>query len=1000
MHTPRLLLATLAGLSCIFASTPRAGAQSPCDADITVDGVVDGEDLAALLGSWGVCQGPGVCIADLNSDGVVDGADLTALLDGWGCTGTVLAPTVQSFSPAKAPWFGGGQITITGTNLLGATEVLIGDQVCPSVTVLSATTVTAVVPPYEGGAGSVLPALFPISVVTPGGTAVAPVLFTFVEPSVTALPQFGPYDQPTQVTISASLGEFLTGVAASVYVEGPDQYATDVVVVDAQTITAVLPPNRGGPAAVSLVVEQGAGKTQASWRGTNAFSYASLRYTVLDQLPDPTVITDASLRSAIIATGQPWRVQDDVSQLEFVLIPPGSYTMGCTDPDAGCSATGGFNESNPPHPVTLTYPFYMARCEVSIEQFEAVSSQPVSGQIWNNSTPVEWRPHLPLSNIQWQDCKDWFLTPAKLRFANEAEWQYACKGGATLLFSGTASPTVSSCGNTVEGYPNGVSAGESPIVYSELDCASEDRVITGWNDLNSAFPGSPTPNSWSARPIGICPVSAPGVTSVANPLGLYDMQGNVQEWVEDWYTISTSSHAGWYATMPSVDPGPSPIQSPTYEGQKLQCGGAVRPDYNVGKNESPVGSWVRNNSPINNQSAVLWYSFLNTNQNENWNGWVVGIRAVMDVQYPPSIQSVSPNAADASGGTTITVTGANLAGSIMGPTISVYIGDAAATNIVVVDQNTITATVPPGVVGFTTVQVVNDVGVAKADFAYLEIPSWAQVVEAAPDPAIVTDASVRAAIEATGHPWHVQDIATGIEMMLVPAGTYEMGCTPSDAHACFTSESPVHSVTISQPTYVGRYEVTQAQWTAVMGSNPSQFTAANGFPGSDARPVESVSWTTVQGFLSATNMRLPTEAEWEYACRAGTTTAFHGWPVQPAGTNDDTQVGNIAWYGLNAPGGTTQPVGALLPNGFGLYDMAGNVSEWCSDWYSDTAYGSKPVVDPQGPASSPQQWRVVRGSNILLGAQAGPNYARSSCRDANSPDLGAGSEGFRVVRNP
>ncbi|MFZ9882607.1 MAG: formylglycine-generating enzyme family protein, partial [Phycisphaerales bacterium] len=255
-------------------------------------------------------------------------------------------------------------------------------------------------------------------------------------------------------------------------------------------------------------------------------------------------------------------------------------------------------------------------------------------------------------------------------------------------------------------------------------------------------------------------------------------------------------------------------------------------------------------------------------------------------------------------------------------------------------------------------------------------------------------------ITATGLPWHVKDTSTGIEMMLVPPGTFQMGCTPSDEHGCFASESPVHEVTISQPTYVGRYEVTQAQWTAKMGSNPSYFQPPNTATADANRPVEQVSWTTVQKFLAATGMRLPTEAEWEYACRAGTTTAFHGWPGLPQGMNDDTQVGIIAWYGVNAPGGTTQPVGQLPPNGFGIFDMAGNVSEWCSDWYSGSTYGSDPVVDPQGPDSRPGGMRVVRGSDIGLLSAGGSNYARSSCRDANDPDLSEFSNGFRVVRNP
>ena len=384
------------------------------------------------------------------------------------------------------------------------------------------------------------------------------------------------------------------------------------------------------------------------------------------------------------------------------------------------------------------------------------------------------------------------------------------------------------------------------------------------------------------------------------------------------------------------------------------------------------------------------------------------------IDITPTIDSVSPPAAPNSGGTTITIEGSRVGGWFWYQTPVVTVGGVPATDVTtqIVESfgdlpnrgnpNVITAVLPPGVAGWQPVTVTTIGGTATlargVQYVDPAVPAWGTSLASQPDPSVVTDPAIRKQIEAIGLAWSVRDDATGMEMVLVPAGTYEMGCTRSNAHGCFSVESPVHTVTISRPMYVGRSEVTQAQWTAVMGSNPSFYTAANGFPGSDARPVESVSWTTVQGFLSATGHRLPTEAEWEYLCRAGTTTAFHGWPVQPAGTDDDTQVGTIAWTLVNAPNGT-QPVGQLAPNGFGLYDMAGNVSEWCRDWYSDTAYGSNPVVDPQGPASSPQQWRVVRGSSIANGAQAGPNYARSSCRDANPPDLGGFSDGFRVVRN-
>ena len=166
------------------------------------------------------------------------------------------------------------------------------------------------------------------------------------------------------------------------------------------------------------------------------------------------------------------------------------------------------------------------------------------------------------------------------------------------------------------------------------------------------------------------------------------------------------------------------------------------------------------------------------------------------------------------------------------------------------------------------------------------VPSWATLVEAMPDPAVVTDSTLRAAISASGLAWRVLDTATQMEMLLVPPGTFTMGCTASNAFGCVSNENPTHLVTLTQPFYMGRYEVTQGQWVAKIGSNPSYFA---GQSDSANRPVERVSWNTIQGYLSATGMRLPSEAEWEYACRAGTTTAFNN------GSSDDATVGNIAW---------------------------------------------------------------------------------------------------------
>jgi formylglycine-generating enzyme required for sulfatase activity len=179
-----------------------------------------------------------------------------------------------------------------------------------------------------------------------------------------------------------------------------------------------------------------------------------------------------------------------------------------------------------------------------------------------------------------------------------------------------------------------------------------------------------------------------------------------------------------------------------------------------------------------------------------------------------------------------------------------------------------------------------------------------------------------------------------MEFVLVPAGTYSMG-TQGAHQGC--------QVTISQPFFLGKYAVTQAQWIAIMGTNPSRF------PGAD-HPVESVSWDDVQCFIRTLNAReggskyrLPTEAEWEYAARAGATTAY-------CFGSDARLLDAYAWYAANARG-TTHPVGQRQPNAWGLHDMHGNVWEWVQDWYG--TYPAAPGRDPQGPATGSH--RVRRG---------------------------------------
>ena len=276
---------------------------------------------------------------------------------------------------------------------------------------------------------------------------------------------------------------------------------------------------------------------------------------------------------------------------------------------------------------------------------------------------------------------------------------------------------------------------------------------------------------------------------------------------------------------------------------------------------------------------------------------------------------------------------------------------------------------------------------------------WATVLEAVPNPKVVTNRALRKAIVATGLPWRVRDNASNIEMLLVPPGTFNMGCSASNQYGCNSDENPVHAVTLTNAFYMGRYEVTQAQFTARMGWNPSHFQSASAeVPAEEVqnRPVEQVSRAYTHSFLGPLGLRLPTEAEWEYAYRAGTVTAFHSMPGFPNGTNDDNRAGNIAWMMSNSTN-QTRPVGGKAANALGFHDMAGNVTEWVSDVYSSSYYASSPSINPQGPTGGMGSSYVMRGGCW----DSVSDHLRSSRRGVSPiPNLISECFGFRVARNP
>jgi formylglycine-generating enzyme required for sulfatase activity len=236
-----------------------------------------------------------------------------------------------------------------------------------------------------------------------------------------------------------------------------------------------------------------------------------------------------------------------------------------------------------------------------------------------------------------------------------------------------------------------------------------------------------------------------------------------------------------------------------------------------------------------------------------------------------------------------------------------------------------------------------------------------------------------------------------INLINVEGGTFTMGCIESRDGTCQDIELPIHSVTLS--TYkIGQFEVTQKLWRVVMGSLPSRLTSGSTDYGrGDNYPVYYVSWDNiVNEFLPELNrltgkqFRLPTEAEWEYAARGGKDSKGYKY----SGSNN---IENVAWYKDNAydanPRTYTHIVGTKSPNELGLYDMSGNVQEWCSDWY--VSYTSDAQVNPQGAESGSYPYRVLRGGDWEFNAE----FCRAAFRNGDtSDDIGDGNCGFRGSR--
>lgn len=230
----------------------------------------------------------------------------------------------------------------------------------------------------------------------------------------------------------------------------------------------------------------------------------------------------------------------------------------------------------------------------------------------------------------------------------------------------------------------------------------------------------------------------------------------------------------------------------------------------------------------------------------------------------------------------------------------------------------------------------------------------------------------------------------GIRFVKIEAGCFNMGQDKQTSlqdkeRQTTANELPQHNVCISTPFYIGEAEITQKQWEDVMGTNPSKFKGMY-------RPVEKVSWHDTQLFIEKLNAqaktdtyRLPTEAEWEYAARAGTKTVY-------AFGDDLKSLQDYAWFGNEGYGGDTHETGQKKANAWGLVDMHGNVWEWVQDWYDPQYYQNSPANDPKGPQSG--QYKIYRGGSWI----AKPPLLRAAVRYSGLPATKSGDIGFRLVR--
>ena len=567
--------------------------------------------------------------------------------------------------------------------------------------------------------------------------------------------------------------------------------------------------------------------------------------------------------------------------MRFEEIPAGEFIMGSESTEAGYYET-------PLTQVRITAEFEIGRHEVTQGQWKAVMGG-------NPSANDECGAHCPVENVSWDDAQEFVGRLNSIddgynyRLPTEAEWEFSARGGTTEDRYG-------------------------PV----------DEIA--WHSGNSGF---------DPHRVGL---------KTPNAFGLYDMLGNVSEWVQDW----RASYPGGSVSNPA---------GPDTGSFRVHRGG----DY-----------W---SSERYSRAPARSYRSPGTGSR------YVGFRLARSLESTPA---PAPGGALSAGSPVRFQVGATQQGVLQNGEGSYVLEVPAGTNwlrLALVSEN------PGASMDLYARHGADLEGLADADWIATSKRGRAVVlVGPYSNPPLHagtyyisllrTDTLGSRATGTLTANLGPDASPPGMEFAQIPAGEFLMGSQSSEAQR---DEAPVTRVRITTPFELGRHEVTQGQWQAVMGSNPS----SNDECGPDC-PVEEVSWEDVQEFIGRLNRigdpydyRLPTEAEWEYGARAGESEDRYG------------ALDEIAWHSGNS-GLSTHPVGLKAPNGFGLYDVLGNVSEWVRDWKGD--YPGGETVDPLGPDSGYS--RVLRGGNFVRGAVE----CRNSAREAGYSNWGNWRSGFRLTR--